>query len=112
MSRKCLEQLNNKTVLEEFDSKINKGISEKVASLEILNEQINNFKEQYLSFIKDFKDSSLEVSEFKTIEDNINNQIQELLKPKEVVENQPQQLSLFEDLPGTLDDIPTKSNCK
>lgn len=115
MSRKCLEQLNNKDVLEQFDSKINNGMSEKVASLEILNEQINNFKDKYISFVTNFKDSTSEIAKFKVIEDNINSQIQELLKPEdvatvaksEVVEND----SLFEDLPGTLDDIPPTSNC-
>ena len=84
MSRKCLEQLNNKDVLEQFDSKINNGMSEKVASLEILNEQINNFKDKYISFVTNFKDSTSEIAKFKVIEDNINSQIQELLKPEEV----------------------------
>ena len=84
MSRKCLEQLNNKDVLEQFDSKINNGMSEKVASLEILNEQINNFKDKYISFVANFKDSTSEIAKFKVIEDNINSQIQELLKPEEV----------------------------
>ena len=106
MSRKCLEQLNNKDVLEQFDSKINNGMSEKVASLEILNEQINNFKDKYISFVTNFKDSTSEIAKFKVIEDNINSQIQELLKPEDIKEN-----SLFEDLPGTLDDIPPTSNC-
>ena len=84
MSRKCLEQLNNKDVLEQFDSKINNGMSEKVASLEILNEQINNFKDKYISFVTNFKDSTSEIAKFKVIEDNINSQIQELLKPEDV----------------------------
>lgn len=106
MSRKCLEQLNNKDVLEQFDSKINNGMSEKVATLEILNEQVNNFKEVYISFITNFKDSTSDITKFKVIEDNINSQIQELLKPKDMKED-----SLFENLPGTLDDIPPTSNC-
>ena len=83
MSRKCLEQLNNKDVLEQFDSKINNGMSEKVASLEILNEQVNNFKDKYISFVANFKDSTSDIAKFKVIEDNINSQIQELLKPEE-----------------------------
>jgi hypothetical protein len=82
MSRKCLEQLNNKNVLDEFDSKIKNGISEKVAVLEILNKQISSFKNEYTLFINEFKDFKPEINKFKIIEDNINNQIQELSKIK------------------------------
>ena len=42
------------------------------------------FKDKYISFVTNFKDSTSEIAKFKVIEDNINSQIQELLKPEDV----------------------------
>ena len=44
---------------------------------------------------------------YETVAKELNKFIESEIKDS----NKPQQLSLFEDLPGTLDDIPPTSNC-
>jgi len=88
MSRKCFEKLGNSKLLEEFDKKVSSGISEAIASKELIISEYSSLYKQISAFNKEYGIENIpsNISELSSKIKSDNQQILALNKQIEALE--------------------------